>query len=265
MSSLPLKQLAKASKLLLNLALCTILASCSMTSTESSNAKTDHHWTEAYANSPAAYSLPADVPPVMLTFVKPKEVAGTLRSSFVISASGSMIRIRLSNEAGTKPLVIKGVSVALAKPASMEPSDTPTAVTFGDKTEFTIPPGSPLLSDPIPLVTQALSRLVVSVFTPSGFSAVPLGGEGMMLAPGDQTQQAVMTEAQTLVARSPVSGISVASSKALPVVVTLGDSITDGARVKPEQLAGYPATLMNRLAMLPSDDQRALVNVGTNR
>lgn len=73
----------------------------------------------------------------------------TLRERFRISVGGPEIRIRLSNEYGSSPLVIGSVTVAEPNdPASVNP-DSIRVVTFGGQNLITIPPGAPVLSDPI--------------------------------------------------------------------------------------------------------------------
>lgn len=218
--------------------------------------------TEAYGSSPAAYALPADVPAQMSKMLEARPLVGTLRTSFDLSAGGSLLRIRLSNETNSEPLVIEAASVALGKPSTDEPTEKPVTVTFGGKKHFVIPAGAPLLSDPVLLKTKAQDRLVVSLYSPGGFSGVVVGGKGMTLAPGNQTNQIELLDGKMVVARSPVSGVTVEGPTALPVIVTLGDSITDGSRAAADQLAGYPSVLTKRMEQLPLEKRRSVVNAG---
>ena len=254
--------MSEMGKMLNAMKVALVAASIAAAMAEAATAKSAIDRTEAYENSPAAYSLPDDVPPAMRTLLEPEPISGTLRTSFVISAGGSGLQIRLSNEEGNKPLVIGSVSVSLAKAGTNDIAQRPVRVTFSDHPGFVIPVGAPLLSDLVPLATKPGDRLVVSVFTPAGASAVALGGAGLTLAPGEQTQNAVLSDARTIMGRSLVTGIVVDGRHPLPVIVTLGDSITDGARAKPDIPAGYPETLMRRLAALPDGKRRAVVNAG---
>lgn len=218
--------------------------------------------TEAYASSPAAYSLPPDVPAEMAQIAEPQPLMGTLRTAFDLSAGGSQLRVRLSNEANDEPLAVGAVSVALGKPLSSDPGAQPVPVTFGGESGVVIPAGAPVLSDPVTLATKPLDRLVVSVYTPDGPRGVALGGKGMALAPGNQTDKITLEGDRTVVARSPVSGITVEGGSALPVIVALGDSITDGSRPAAEQMAGYPSVLMRRFNDLPEQERRSVINAG---
>ena len=118
-------------------------------------------WREAFQSSPASY-VPAA--PEFLTRISeqykvpvkvieddltPKQVTGTLRFRFAVSAGGSQIRIRLSNEEGKKPLVVTAASLGIAAkgfeavPGSIKP------LNFGGRNGITIAPGALVISDPV--------------------------------------------------------------------------------------------------------------------
>lgn len=225
-------------------------------------AKAAVHWVEAFGASPADYVLWPDAPAQMKALAKPRTVSGTVRTSFVISAGGDQVRIRFSNEAGSEPLPIEAASVGLADPRTGEPGGPLLPVRFGGKAGIVIPAGAPALSDPVPLRTRPLDRLVVSLFTPGPAQFVSLGGSRMMLAAGDQTLAPRLENAGPLFGRLPVSGAAVSAPRQVPVIVTFGDSLTDGSRPTPIADAGYPQTLARRLAALPAKDRRAVVNAG---
>jgi hypothetical protein len=65
----------------------------------------------------------------------------TVRERVRISAGGSQIRIRLSNEYGSSPLLVGAVTVGAPKdPATVKPGSI-QAVTFGGRNSVTIPAG----------------------------------------------------------------------------------------------------------------------------
>ena len=72
----------------------------------------------------------------------------------------------LSNEYSEKAVTIGAAHVALADkgPAIVASSDRP--FTFGGRTTVTIPPGAPVLSDPIELAVAPLGSLAISLFLP---------------------------------------------------------------------------------------------------
>jgi hypothetical protein len=69
----------------------------------------------------------------------------TLREILHTSIGGSFVRVRLSNEIGTEPLVIGGAHVALrSADGSIVPASDRT-LTFSGQSSITIPPGAPVL------------------------------------------------------------------------------------------------------------------------
>lgn len=238
-------------------------------------AKAAGHWREAFQSSPAAYE-PLDptfekmvvekfkVPAALLESMRPKPpVSGTLRFRFAVSAPGSQLRIRISNEAGTKPLTLGSASVGLAGegfaalPGSLKP------LTFGGARGIVIPAGAPVLSDPVDLPVSAQSELVVSTHLPDGIALDPRGGALLSLTDGDQTmRETVAGTAKAISGRAIVTGAEVLTRNAARVIVTLGDSITDGNRATPGELRSWPEQLARRLAARKSGKAYAVVNAG---
>ena len=90
----------------------------------------------------------------------------TIRLVAHASLGGSRVRIRLSNELGTTPLAVSAAHLALsdgAGPAILAGSDRVLTFNSGD-TAVTIPPGAPVVSDPVDLDVPALANLSVSLF-----------------------------------------------------------------------------------------------------
>lgn len=219
-------------------------------------------WTDVYSASPATYSLPADIPTQMKSMVEPNAVQGTVRATFTVLGGGQRLRIRISNEEGSEALEIGGASVAIADPATGELEGAPQLLRFSGSSGTVIPPGAPVLSDALDLAVKPFQRLVVSVYLPKGTKFVGLGGGMFGLAPGDQTASRTLTSETAVLGRPLVSGVVVEAGKRIPVVVTFGDSITDGVRAKPGALAGYPEVLAHRLGALPGDRRRIVLNAG---
>jgi hypothetical protein len=83
-----------------------------------------------------------------------------------VSIGGPRIRVVLSNEYGDKAVTVGDARVALADngPAIVADSDRP--LTFGGSTTVTIPPGAPVLSDPVELDVKPLGSVAISLFLP---------------------------------------------------------------------------------------------------
>jgi len=174
----------------------------------------------------------------------------TFRMIARVSAGGSTVRLRLSNELTDKPLALGAVHVALADPAGRPVPGSDRVVSFGGLRSPTIPPFSPLVSDPVALDVPPLAKLVVSIHVPgdaAGVTVHPLGVETGTIAPGDQTEAAALTDGTKSTARFLLSGIDVSGGPATAAIVTLGDSITDGALSTNDKDQRWPDILADRL------------------
>jgi hypothetical protein len=82
-----------------------------------------------------------------------------------ISVGGKRVRIRLSNETGTQPLVIGAAHLAIAGPdkGSIDPKSD-HVLSFNGSPTITVPPGAPVVSDPVDLEVRPLTTLAVSLY-----------------------------------------------------------------------------------------------------
>src|SRR3954468_3041746 len=95
-------------------------------------------WVATWATSPQSV-LPDPDEPLL------KIEDQTVRERVRVSIGGARIRIRLSNEYGSTPLLIGSATVAApTDPASVRPGSIQT-VTFGGRNSVTIPAGAPVL------------------------------------------------------------------------------------------------------------------------
>ena len=182
----------------------------------------------------------------------PEVTNQTIRQVVRLSMGGNAVRIRISNELGTAPLVIGAAH--LAKPGEEQGSIDPSTdhlLTFGGRPSVTIPPGAPAVSDPVALDTKALDRLAISLFVPrdTGPTAThPLGRATAFLADGgDMTTAATLSNPSTSTARFFLSGVDVQAVGGA-AVVTLGDSITDGYGSTIDENRRWPDVLAERLS-----------------
>jgi lysophospholipase L1-like esterase len=174
----------------------------------------------------------------------------TIRQSIRVSVGGDRIRLRLTNEYGTKPLAIGAVRVALADEKGNIRSGTERAVLFSGQPATTVPAGSPYLSDPVDLPVSALSSLLISLYLPEDTGACTCHATGMQNAfvseAGDFTAKP-FTPARTLQVRAFISGVDVETPRAARAVVVLGDSISDGVGSTTDANRRWPDLLANRL------------------
>ncbi|HUD94807.1 SGNH/GDSL hydrolase family protein [Sphingobium sp.] len=174
----------------------------------------------------------------------------TLRQVVRISSGGQRIRLRLSNEMSTQPLLLGTVHVALAGENGETLPGTDHVVTFNEAQGATIPARAPLLSDPIAMAVKPLSRLTISIHLPQGAPDATVHSYSAATgwtAPGDQTAATSLSGSTTLGPRVIISGVEVESRKPGTTIVTLGDSITDGVRATPDSNRRWPDLLAERL------------------
>jgi lysophospholipase L1-like esterase len=184
----------------------------------------------------------------------------TLRQVVRIGLGGTRVRVVLSNEHGTQPLLIGAARIALTGQGSSIAAETDRVLTFGGQTSVTIPPGAPMLSDPIEWQVPDFSQLSVSLHLPHPTPPSTFHWEGLQtayVAAGDATAAAELDVQSELPVRVFLGGIQVEAADA-GVVVALGDSITDGAASTPGTDRRWPDFLARRLAA----DNLAVVNAG---
>lgn len=191
----------------------------------------------------------------------------TVREIVRTSVAGSVIRVRLSNEFGTTPLVIGAAHVARRASGSTIVSGTDRALTFSGQTTITIPPGAPVVSDPVRLNVPALSDLAVSLYLPndtSGATYHPTGLQTNYIAPAgaDYTGADALPAGTTTLSWYFLSGVEVVSKPDAATVVTLGDSITDGTRSTPDTNSRWPNVLAGRLQARHGLDDLGVLNQG---
>jgi len=174
----------------------------------------------------------------------------TIRQTVPASIGGKRVRIVLTNEYGSRPLVIGAAHVALADkgPAILAGSDRP--LTFGGKASFELPPGAPAISDPVDLDVPALANISISLFLPQVSPTTSMhwdGHETAFIVKGDQTGEADFKSDSTIVSRLFVSEVMVDAAPGVRAVVAFGDSITDGDGSTVDGNDRWPNVLAARL------------------
>lgn len=210
-------------------------------------------WSAAWAIAP----LPS------IAVARPNEVRAfsdvTVRQVVRLNLGGDAIRLRLTNELSERSLKIGAMTVAPAD-ADGKPLGAPTPVTFGGRTEASLPPGAPLLSDPIALPVKAMDHLSVSTFYVE--PTAPAGHRvRLFVSPqGNHTGKTETPGEQAVRGPGLISGVEVRGPSQRPVIVAIGDSITEGARSTPDADMGWPEQLAARIAARGGDV--GVVNVG---
>jgi GDSL-like Lipase/Acylhydrolase family len=174
----------------------------------------------------------------------------TVRQVIRISAGGARIRIRFTNEYGTRPLAIGAARVALSDEKGNIRADSERRVLFSGRPSITIPAGAPLLSDPIDLPVNDLASLSISIYLPEDTGQCtchPVGAQNAFVSDrGDFTDKPFEPK-ETMLWRVFISGVEVQSANVTRAVVVLGDSISDGVGSTVNANRRWPDLLANRL------------------
>ena len=157
----------------------------------------------------------------------------TLRQAVRLSLGGSALRVRISNLYGAEPLVIRSASIGRpARPGAADLAGGATALRFGGAATATVAPGADIVSDALPFPVAAGDALAVSLSVASGPArqSVHLAAHAMQfIAPGEQSMRIALEGARPLTSWYQLTGVDVQPAAApAPVLVGIGDSITDG-------------------------------------
>jgi lysophospholipase L1-like esterase len=158
------------------------------------------------------------------------------------------------------------VHVGAAGPDGSVLAGSDHIVTFDGHGAVTLPGGAPVLSDPVDLKVDALEKLVISIHVPGTLSRA---GHSLYQyvsgAAGDQTAAAQLPSQRIMRLPALVTQVEVDPVSANAVVVTFGDSITEGAQSTNNAFRGWPDRLAERLAAAKSNWSVVNAGIGGNR
>jgi lysophospholipase L1-like esterase len=180
----------------------------------------------------------------------PTFVAQTLRLIVHTSIGGDRARIRVSNEYGDRPLVIGAARIAVRDSGTSIVPSTNRALTFGGKSGITLRPGAVAVSDPVALEVPRLADLAVSLYFADSARMVtrhPAAYQTNYVRRGDLTGERRFTPDTTIVQWPFLVGVDVHNAAATGVIVTFGNSITDGVGSTRDANRRWPNVLAQRL------------------
>ncbi len=218
-------------------------------------------WFGTWAAAPT--TIPPVTPPLTLTDQTVRQVAH-------LSLGGDQLRLRLTNEFGTTPLRLGAVRVAIREGAGASTdtrAGTDRRVTFGGRGSVRVPAGSAFVSDPIALPVPGGTDLVVSIHLPGRTPVTTVAGfafQENVIAAGDVTAARRVTPTSTITQYLFLSGISVRTGGG-GTVVTLGDSITNGADTETNANHRWPDLLAARFRAARISVGVANVGISGNR
>jgi lysophospholipase L1-like esterase len=177
----------------------------------------------------------------------------SIRQPLRLSLGGDTLRVKISNLFGRAAVTFSGVHVAKVAGATNS-IDTATdhPVTFGGQTSVTLAAGAEMMSDTVALPTQPLAMVAVTMYFASPTTMPTVHSDGRQttyIVPGDQLSAATVTAAGADLRASyyGLTALETSSTAASKVVVTFGDSQTDGFASSFDASKRYPNQLDDRL------------------
>ena len=229
------------------------------------NSSNSRHWVSAWSAAVHAPLPFPDIPP------SPVFENQTIRMVVRPTIGGERVRIRLSNEFGTAVLTIGAAHVASAAKAAGIVPGSDHALTFGGRPSVSIPPGAPVLSDPVDLTVLPFTEITVSIYLPekAPASTAHFWGqhETYISGPGDFSAKLDIPTPTIKTSWYWLADVEVWASDKAGATVALGDSITDGVGAKQGDYIDWPDILANRLAAEKGCPSLAVINegIGGNR
>ena len=225
------------------------------------------HWATTWAASvqgPYPVGNPSAQPD--LRFAIPDPASGlhdqTLRLMVRPAIWGQQARLRFSNALGTKPVTLDGVFAGLQQSGSVLEPNSNQPVSFGGKPEVTIAPGSWVWSDPIgmPFVTAPAdpaligNRLAVSLHVVGESGPLTWHAKALttsyLTPPGSGSKgntDGVLDFPFSTASWFFLDAVDMAEPDDARVVVTFGDSITDGTASTMNGDDRWPDVLLQRI------------------
>ena len=227
--------------------------------------KNDGHWVSAWSAAVHAPLPFTDLP------ASPVFENQTIRMVVRPTMGGERLRVRLSNAFGTTATTIGAAHVALVSKGAEIVPQSDRVLTFSGSSSIAIPPGAPVLSDPVDLKVPAFAELAISLYLPEKTSALSTHfwaqHETYISGPGNFTGQTDITNPSMRTSWYWLADVEVWASPQAAATVAFGDSITDGVGAKQGEYSDWPDDLANRLASGQGAGRLAVLNegIGGNR
>lgn len=195
----------------------------------------------------------------------------SVRQVIRVSAGGSHLRIRLSNEYGTAPLRLTGASIGKTDEGAAVRPGTIRPLSFGGSTAVTVPAGEQIASDPVELPVDALDQLTVTLYFEEATGPATFHSVAMSVsyrAGGDHLRDreaAAFTEMSFSWYHLAGVDVSVPAPKVRDTVVIFGDSLTDGYGATAGADDRYPDELAKRLVSAGRATSVVNAGIGGNR
>lgn len=190
----------------------------------------------------------------------------TLRLIVRPSVGGTRVRIRLSNEMGSSDLHIGRVTIAARVGGAAIAAGSSRFFTFSGRSSITIPAGAPAVSDPVALPVTPFADLAISIYLPGSVQAATVHPSAYQAnyasTAGDHCVTPTLPQQRAFASWPFLTELDV--NGGTPVLVAIGDSITDGAGSTSSTNRRWTDWLARRAQAELGNDRLAVVNRGIN-
>ena len=227
-------------------------------------------WVGTWATSPVVLPPPRDGAPQGLLGPATRIQDQTVRQIVHTSIGGSGVRVVLTNLFGSQPLEIGAAHVALRVDGAAIDAETARSLEFGGQPTVTIAAGAMVASDAVELGVPSLADLAIDLYLPGDSSADTAGATfhagglttNYLSTTGDHAGAAELPIEDTFQSWFYLLRVEVMAPEGSPVIVALGDSITDGTNSTPDTNSRWPDFLARRLVDRGGATLPAVLNVG---
>ncbi len=176
----------------------------------------------------------------------------TLRLIVRTSASGTKVRVRISNTFGEQPLHVGVAHIARRAVGAQIERASDRTLTFQGSASITVPPRAVIVSDAVDFDVPALSDLAVSLFLPQATPATTIHilakqTSYVSTETGDSTTAVEVPVAKAIRSWPFLTGVDVAAPSGAFTVVAFGSSLTDGDGSTSDANRRWPNVLAERL------------------
>jgi lysophospholipase L1-like esterase len=192
----------------------------------------------------------------------------TLRMIPRLSLGGRVLRVRISNAYGVRPLAIGAAYIGVRSAGPGVVPGSSRRLTFGREASAAIAAGAHIVSDPVELEVAPLADVAVSVHLPGDLPA-SFGITGRyarqtnyVSPPGNFAGDEVMPVGRLTDDWYFVCGVDVLAPSRTGAVVALGDSLTDANISTHDGHHSWPSQLARRLVARASGRPMAVMNQG---
>jgi lysophospholipase L1-like esterase len=192
----------------------------------------------------------------------------TLRVMARLTTGGSQVRVRLSQRFSSSPLSVAAAHVAIRSAGNGTGivMGTDRTLTFRGAPSVTVPASGDVWSDPVALTVSGGKDLAISIYVPGSFTPTTEGGRAQIKTsyylPGNQVSSVsfpfALPTRQVFIAYE----VQVLSPRRAAAIVTLGDSITEGACSSVDANGDWPDLLAARVPVLADGTAVAVFNAG---